>query len=308
MPFRRAVVRILVLCLMALGLSSCAVVRNRLIKRIGGNSAQPLLTADKATLISIVTRNYGLVSSFNATVDMTPAIGSAEKNKITEYKDVRAYILFRKPSDIRIIGLYPVVRGKAFDMVSNGEEFKLYIPSKDRFIVGKNAIATPSANKIENLRPQHFWEALLVRPPADPAKVALENFTDEDNAFYILDEIGEGASGQTIMKRTLWFNRLNLSLSRQIVFNEAGNIESDTRYDQWRYFDAVPFPKHIEINRPQDEYGVVIDVVKMEMNKGLADERFALSQPEGTTLQVLGAEPGQTPVNPPEPPPQKKGR
>jgi hypothetical protein len=308
MPFRRPVARLLVPCLMALAVSSCGVVRRRVFNRIGGNAAQPLLTADKATLVSIITRNYGLASNFNATVDMTPAIGSAEKNKITEYRDVRAYILFRKPADIRIIGLYPVVRGKAFDMVSDGMEFKLHIPSKDRFVVGKNAIDTPSPNKIENLRPQHFLEALLVRPPADPAKLVMENLTDEENAFYILHEIVENGGGELNMKRSLWFNRFNLTLSRQIVFNAAGNIESDARYDRWRNYDAVSFPQHIEINRPQDEYGVVIDIVKMEVNKGLADERFALSQPEGTKLQVLGPQPDQAPSRPPAPVPQKKGR
>jgi hypothetical protein len=68
--------------------------------------------------------------SFSATVDMVPALGSSEKSKITEYKDVRGYILFRKPADIRIIGLYPVVRNKAFDMVSNGKDFRLYLPGQ----------------------------------------------------------------------------------------------------------------------------------------------------------------------------------
>jgi len=38
--------------------------------------------------------------------------------------------LFRKPSDIRIIGQLPVVRTKAFDMVSNGTAFKVYLVSK----------------------------------------------------------------------------------------------------------------------------------------------------------------------------------
>jgi len=308
MPIRRAAIPLLLLCLMPLGTSSCGVVRRRIINRIGGNSAQPLLTADKAALVAILTRNFNLAISFSATVDMTPAIGSAEKNKITEYRDVRAYILFRKPADIRLIGLYPVVHGKAFDMVSNGTDFKLYVPSKNRFVVGKNSVDTPSPNKIENLRPQHFLEALLVRPPADLSKLVMENYTDEDNAFYILQEIGEEADGQLTMKRSLWFNRYTLTLARQITFNAAGNIESDSRYDQWKNYNLVPFPKHVEINRPQDEYGVVIDIVKMEMNKELADERFALAQPEGTTLQVLGEAPAPAPASRPLPVPQKKGR
>ena len=77
-----------------------------------------------------IAQQYEAIHDFNATVDMVPALGTAEKSKITEYKDVRAYILFRKPADIRIIGLYPVVRNKAFDMVSNGTDFKLYVPAR----------------------------------------------------------------------------------------------------------------------------------------------------------------------------------
>ena len=88
-----------------------------------GSLRRSSLLADKETLIARVAREYQAVQDFSATVDMTPALGSSEKSKITEYKDVRGYILFRKPADIRIIGLYPVVRNKAFDMVSDRRRF-----------------------------------------------------------------------------------------------------------------------------------------------------------------------------------------
>ena len=61
--------------------------------------------------------------------------------------------------------------------------------------------------------------------------------------------------------------------------------------------------KHIEINRPKDEYAVVIDIVKMDINKGVSDDKFALEQPEGTVLQVVG----QPPVVAPKPVPPAKG-
>ena len=148
---RRVPIPLLFVCLLR-RLSSC-IARRRLIARKGASTTQPLLTADRQTLIDSIVRQYEAVHDFNAEVDMVPALGTAEKSKITEYKDVRAYILFRKPADIRLIGLYPVVRNKAFDMVSNGDDFKLYVPSKNRFLVGKNEIEKPSPNKLENLRP-----------------------------------------------------------------------------------------------------------------------------------------------------------
>jgi outer membrane lipoprotein-sorting protein len=306
MLFRRAPAAILLLCLIPLGLSSC-LARRRVFSRIGGKATQPLLVADRSTLVDIIARQYEAIHDFNATVDMVPALGSAEKSKITEYKDVRAFILFRKPGDIRLIGLYPVVRNKAFDMVSDGTSFKLYVPSQNRFLVGRNEIEQPSKNKLENLRPQHFLEALLVRPvDLDRDKLLLENFTDEDNAFYVIHVVHENGGGQLQLDRTIWFNRYNLLMARQLIFDAAGNILTDARYAQWQPYDKVAFPKHIEINRPRDEYAVVIDIVKMDINKGVSDDKFVLDQPEGTTLQVVGEAPAPAPAKPA--PPRKRKR
>ena len=289
---KRAIASATVLCLAGSLLSSC-VVRRRLISRRGGNSTQILQVANESALLDAVNREYNAVHDFSATVDMVPALGSAEKSKITEYKDVRGYILYRKPSSIRMIGLYPVVRSKAFDMASNGAGFRLYIPSKNLFISGPNEVIQPSANKLENLRPEHFLQALLIRPvDVATAKVLLENLTDEDEAYYILHIIRQ-TDGQLRLSRTIWFNRLNLHIDRQIIFDNAGNILTDARYSDWKEYDNVPFPKHIEINRPQDEYAVVIDVVKMDINKGVSDDKFVLDQPEGTKQRIIGqASPG----------------
>jgi hypothetical protein len=289
MPFRRLALPLLVLSLMAVSLSSC-LARRRLIPRAGNTKA--LRVADLPTLLAALTKQYEAVHDFSATVDLVPALGSAEKNHITEYKDVKAYIRFRKPSDIHLIGLLPLVRSKAFDMVSNGADFKLYIPPKNLFITGQNAIQELSPNKLENLRPQHFLDALIVRPP-DPKtdKVFMLNFTDEDNAYYIIHVFQEGLDGRPQPKRTIWFSRLDLSMARQMIFDESGDLLTDARYSQWHTFDNVNFPKHIEVNRPHEEYAMVLDITKMEINKGVPNDQFVLEQPEGTTLRVIGQAP-----------------
>jgi outer membrane lipoprotein-sorting protein len=286
MSLRQVSVSCLILCFACVAFSGC-LVRRRTIVQKGAKRSQALLVATRDILVQTLARQYEAIKDFNATVDMVPALGSAEKRKITEYKDVRAFVLYRAPSDIRLIGLYPVVRSKAFDMVSNGIDFKLYIPAQSRFITGRNEIQQLSKNKIENLRPQHFLEALMIRPVEATDKLLLENFTDEDNAFYILQIVRENGSDLQL-KRTVWFNRVDLLLARELVFDEIGNILTDARYSEWKAYDNVRFPKHVEINRPHDEYGVVMDVVKMDINKGVSDDKFVLDQPEGTKLQVLG--------------------
>jgi outer membrane lipoprotein-sorting protein len=291
MASRRLLPFLLVIFPLTLGLSSC-VVKRRLIVRKGTAQAQPtLLVAGRAELMKRITEQFNAIQNLSATVDMTPALGTAEKSRVTEYKDVRGYVLFRKPADIRIIGLVPVLRNTAFDMVSIGASFKLSVPSRNEFIVGNNETAAPSGNKLENLRPQHFLEALLVRPFAPEDKALLENFTDNDNAYYILHEVQEVQPGMLELLRTVWFSRVDLRMARQILLDKSGNILTDARYSEWRQFDDFSFPKHIEIDRPQDEYGVVLDIVKMDINKGVSDDKFVLDQPPGTTLRTLGAAP-----------------
>jgi len=117
--------------------------------------------------------------------------------------------------------------------------------------------------------------------------------------------IHENGNGQLLLARTIWFARDNLMLARQLIFDADGNILTDARYSEWKAYDNVPFPKHIEINRPRDEYAVVIDIVKMDINKGVTQDKFVLEQPEGTVLQVVGQQPAQPPA-PPVPPAKGK--
>jgi len=290
MPQRRTAQCVLALCLTCALTSGC-IARRRLIPRAG--NAKPLLNADLPTLLAAIEKQYDSIRNFSATVDMTPALGTTEKNHITEYKDVKTYIRFRKPADIRLDGLTPFVHTNLFKMVSTGDEFKLYIPAKDRFLVGHNTIDQPSPNKLENLRPQHFLDALVVQPiDTRNYQPALENFTDEDNAYYIVHEIRELAGGTLQLHRQVWYSRIDMNMARQLIFDDKGNILTDARYSEWHSYDNVPFPKHIEINRPRDEYAVVLDLEKMDINKGVPADQFVLEQPPGTTLQVIGAPKG----------------
>jgi hypothetical protein len=133
---------------------------------------------------------------------------------------------------------------------------------------------------------------MLGRPvDTQKEKVMLMNLTDEDSAFYIIPIVHDGGNGQLELTRSIWFNRYNLTIARQLIFDKDGNILTDARYSDWKTYDNVSFPKHIEINRPRDEYAVVIDIVKMDINKGVTPEKFELPQPEGSVLQRVGQTP-----------------
>ena len=135
-------------------------------------SKAPLKDATQQQLIDSVNRQAQTIQSLKATVDIDTSAGGVKKGQITDYKEIRGYVLARKPAMLHMIGLLPIVRTTAFDMVSDGNQFELWIPPKNRFVIGQNHGPTqnyPEASELsgknstqtatqtlENLRPPKY--------------------------------------------------------------------------------------------------------------------------------------------------------
>jgi len=133
-----------------------------------------LKNATKAELIAYINSQAAKIQTMQATVDIATAVGGEKKGKVTEYQEIRGYVLARKPAMLRMIGLFPIVRNRAFDMVSDGQQFKVWIPTKNRFVVGNNDVATPNPQQpLENLRPQAIYDALLLRAIDPETEIAI---------------------------------------------------------------------------------------------------------------------------------------
>ncbi len=287
-----------VILIIAAVLTSCTS-RLRTIVRAAHPTSQTLLTATKAELIKRIADNYAAVQSFSATVDLTSSVGSVNKGKIKDYTDITAYIDFRKPSDIRVVGILPVVHSTAFHMVSDGEEFRVSIPVKSKFIQGRNDAPGSSLNKFENIRPQTFISGMLIKP-IDRATdmVVLADDTTETSASYQLGIIRKVGDDIAIFRR-ITFDRVNLQIIEQREYDENGLIVSLSKYDDFKVYDNVRFPSRIEISRPKDEYGIVLVVMKMDINNKIDSARFVLARPENSELQLIGGPPAnQVPAAP----------
>jgi len=264
-------------------LNSACIVRRWRVQRKNQPQTVQLATATLDELLSRLRAWDQQVKTINATVDLEPSLGSVNKGEIQEYKDVRAFVMIRKPSMFRMIGLYPVVRNRAFDMVTDGAEFKIYFPARNKLVTGVNRVEKPSAKKLENIRPQHIFDALVVRPPEEGESPVLENRTDEDEANYIV-HILRRRGDALILGRSLWFERVGLRLVRQVIFDEHGDIVTDARYEDYKNDSGVSFPHRFVISRPKDEYGVRLSIQKVDLNKLLDDTKFALETPPGTEV------------------------
>src|ERR1700688_3380189 len=127
-------------------------------------SQAPLKQSTQQGLIDSINQQAESIQSLKATVDIDTSVGGMRKGHYTDYKEIRGYVLARKPDALHMVGLMPIVRTTAFDMVSDGRDFKLWIPAKNRFVMGKNEVGTPNIDQpMENIRPQNIYEALLIQ-------------------------------------------------------------------------------------------------------------------------------------------------
>lgn len=255
-----------------------------------------LKTATPQQLIDYINSQAENIKSLQATVDIDTSVGGEKRGKVTDYQAIRGYVLAEKPAMLRMIGLMPVVRNRAFDMVSDGNEFKLWIPPKNKFITGHNQISHMSANPLENVRPQHLYDALLLRR-IDPQNEVAVMETDYEpvkmgkNAeimqpVYIVDVIRKGQQGW-YLSRKITFSRSELLPHRQRIFAENGNMVTDAHYDDFQNYDGINFPNRLEIWRPVEEYTIVLKIIKLQLNEPLTSEQFALNRPPGAELVNL---------------------
>jgi len=260
-------------------------------------SKAPLRESSQAGLIDSINQQAVKIRSLQAKVDIDTSAGGAKKGHVTDYKEIRGYVLAQKPAMLHMIGLLPIVRTTAFDMVSNGEEFKLWIPPRNRFVVGRNEVQTHNADQpMESIRPQDIYEALLIRAVDPEHEIAvLENgyeilhdskghrVLQDDYELVVIRKRDKGWA----LSRKIVFSRTDLQPHRQYIYDEKGNLATDARYANYKEYDGVSFASRIEIFRPQEEYDITLNMLKLEINKVLRDDQFVLQQPPGAEVVHL---------------------
>jgi hypothetical protein len=260
-------------------------------------SKVPLKESTQQGLIDSINQQAKAIQSLKATVDIDTSVGGMRKGHYTDYKEIRGYVLARKPDALHMVGLMPIVRTTAFDMVSDGRDFKLWIPAKNRFVMGKNEVGTPNIDQpMENIRPQNIYEALLIQHvDADSEIAVLENgyeilhdskgrrILQDDYELTIIQKYDKGWK----LARKIIFDRTDLKPHRQYIYSEDGKVATDAHYAEYKDYDGFSFPSRIEIYRPQEEYDITLNMLKVDINQPLRDEQFVLEQPSGAVVVNL---------------------
>jgi len=187
----------------------------------------------------------------------------------------------------------------------------LWIPPRNRFVIGNNSVETHNTDQpMENLRPKDIYDALLIRHIDTENEIAvLENgyeILHDSKGHRVLQDdyelvvIRKGDQGWKLARKIV-FSRTDLQPHRQYIYDNKGNLATDARYANYKDYDGVSFPSRLEIFRPQEEYDITLNMLKLEINKALRDDQFALEQPPGAEVVDLNkAKPQSSSVTPVE--------
>ncbi len=254
-----------------------------------------VLSATADQLVKAVNDRCNEIHSLSTTVNFQLTEGGPRKGKERTYTSFSGYILQRKPGSLRVAG-YLVL--PAFDMATDGESFKLWIPSRNKVFEGSNAVTKESPNALENFRPSVFADSLLVGciSPDDLVTLTSETRTEVDakskqpmiQPDYDLTVVRrKGNSQELIPERVIHFTRTDLQLYQEDIYDAKGTIQTTAIYGPMQTFSQQRFPGTVTIKRPLEELQILITIQKLTVNLSISDDKFELKTPEAATIQKL---------------------
>lgn len=240
------------------------------------------------------------VNSMRAKMDLKFEDNSyAELGIAEKYKTADGEVVVQRPGKILLKVQVPIIKTDVAQMTSDGEKFRVAILEDGgsgkykKFVVGTNNADYSSlqtevsqmdfnnkgfkqnVNAFSNLRPQHFTDAMLMRP-IDTTNFSYSQSTilqQEENTdvakksplknvlrgYYLLDELRKNEDGSLTVSRRFWFDRVGtVRLARQQIFDEKGEIESDITYGKTGNLTETGeynnLPLRIEVTRPKEKY------------------------------------------------------
>jgi hypothetical protein len=247
---------------------------------------------------------FARVSSLRAKVDLKFEDNSfAEFGMKESYRHAPGEIVVQRPGHILLKVQMPVIGSDIAQMTSDGQKFRVAILQDDaggkykKFVKGTNnadysvlqkglkassavngKVAKENVNAFANLRPQHFTEAMLVRP-IDPnhfyTQTSIHQVEEDESVnaksplrrvmrgYYLLDEYSKQDDGSLKILRRFWFDRVGvIRLARQQIFDVQGEIESDIIYGKEGTLTETDkyrnLPLEIQVTRPKERYSMKV--------------------------------------------------
>ena len=253
----------------------------------------PARTATRQELIDSIQR-IAAIQSMRAVIRITLTVQSEDRIRETRYRDARGALVLRRPGWIRTNAEVPGGIARVYDMVSNGEQFQVYVPFQNRVYKGLTELKDTSENRFENIRPQHLLQAIMLEPIAEERRVILDIEMYGQSGYQVLHLVEDGPEGTMRIRRKYWFSRDDLKLSRLMILDRNTEVATDAWYRDWLEDKGLPYPQYLRIERPQDGYEVEIEITKPGLDEDVPASSFELALPRDVEVKEIG---GNDPAN-----------
>lgn len=252
----------------------------------------PPATVRTATLDELVERFSAASSSdsLKSTVLMELSVLNDERDKKRQFTEVKGAVVGRKPGGIRVVAQVPVTGQRAFDMASDGETFRVYLPWKHLVYEGENALDVRSEKREQNIRPTHVLEPLLIEAPREDETPVLLNRREGRTSYQILQLLRAKPGGGLWVSRTAWYNRADLTLSRLEILTPDGDVATIARYQEWVETDKGLRPSVVAVDRPLDGYDLSIRLLTPKWDAPVEQDAFVLEAPKNVDVVPVGSD------------------
>ena len=252
----------------------------------------PVQSSTRPELLKSLAEKSKQIQTLQGIINLDASSGRAEAGVLTEYRQTRGFVLVERPGHVRFKVQAVLALATVVDMVSDGLQYRVSIPVKNKFAVGDTNARGNEKNAILNLRPPVILNALFVDILSylnNPRmRATLEETREGRRSFYVLSFIDVAAEDAQLLEK-LWIDRTNLQVSRKQMFRTDGKPEMDVEYSYASDGD-MKFPQIITIHRPVEGYTLKMTFQKVTVNEKLAADAFELERPAGAELVQLDAE------------------
>jgi hypothetical protein len=253
-----------------------------------------ILEAKMATLedLFLMFQGSDKIQSLSSFLEVTFSFGKRESGIIQEIRKQPGYILLRRPDSVRLVVQNFVTKTKELELLSIEDSLSLWIRKGNRLYLGKNSagelIAEESAENAElniPVRGSHVFEAIFpqsLKAAESGIRYSKEEAGDSEAKYYVLGFYRDGANQRMLPIRKLWIERSSLTISRQQIYSDDGQIISDISYSRTGLVEGHTLPLSMHIDRPLDGYALDLEFKSWRINPDLPE--FVLTPPDGAQI------------------------
>jgi len=226
-----------------------------------------------------------------AKVLFLPSEGAKKKGRVTTTRiAVPGFILVNRPDAIRIRLNLPVLGTTGADMVSDGRQYKVWIPHSNKMYVGHSDESVQIGKlDLQLPPPKDIANAMFVdiRPYIHNVKYKLvpKQTTVGIRSYYVVSVIdieARGTDGQVVEE--IWIDRTNMEIARHVVYGEEGLELTDTTFSGYQVAGDMPLPRVVTIYRPVEDVNLKITFESSpDANAGMPANAFQLD-PRGAEV------------------------